>query len=111
MLDALTRFVSTLVRIALTLAGVAVAGAMLLVGIGVAIGLIGWSLLRGRRPAFGTAGLGGFRGFRMGPGFGAGARSQWRTGAAEPRRPRAPVEVIDIDARVVSEPAGAKRTD
>lgn len=105
MLDVLSRFISMLVRIALTLAGIAFAGVMLLVGLGVAIGLIGWSLLRGRRPAFGTAGLGGLPGFRVGPGFGAGARSPWRTAAEQAARPRRAAEVIDIDARVVSEPA------
>ncbi len=109
MLDAILRFLSLLLRLAFTLAGVVLAGLMLLIGIGLAVGLIGWSLIRGRRPQLG--GLGGFRSFRAGPGFGAGSRAQWRAAPdAGASTRRAPVEVIDIDARVLPE-SGSRTQD
>jgi hypothetical protein len=94
MFDVIYRFFATLLRLAFTLAGIALAGVMLLFGLAVAVALIGWSVLSGRRPAL------RFAKFQA-------PHTRWQP-PSHGMSPRGKaLDVIDVDARVV--PDSAKR--
>lgn len=86
----------TLLRLAFVLAGLVLAGLLLLVGLSAALGLLLWNRLRGRRsPTF----------------FGAPGQRSWgrmRKGSAAPASPgrAADPEVIDVEMREVPDVRG-----
>ena len=84
----------TLIRLALIVSGVVMAAIVLMVAVVLGAGVLGWSLLTGRRPQF--------RFERMNPrATMAGMRA--RAQAHAPRRAPPATEVIDIEAREVKD--------
>lgn len=82
-----THLLGSLIRLALALMlGLLVAG-FLLLGIGVALASVLWSLLRGKRPAMVAV----FQTFRQ-------ASRQFRRGPPPPQRPVAPSDIVDVQA-------------
>lgn len=85
----ISSLISFALRLVLAVATVVLVLALLAVALVSALGLLLWSLLRGRRPTLDMSAFARARQFRAGAGFGRG--------------PRASGEVVDVQAREVQE--------